>query len=66
MYRSWHFQIPCDFDGDFVKFSFRGVRKALMHLLNFVLQRCNDAIFVAYKKVAKTNKKAVIWVCEQI
>ena len=65
-YRSWHFKTPCDFDWDFVKFSIRGVRKALMHLLNFVLERHNDVIFAAYETVAKTEEKAVIWICEEI
>ena len=37
-----------------------------MHLLNFVLQRHNDVIFAAYKTVAKTEEKAVIWICEEI
>ena len=46
--------------GIFVKFSIGGVRKTLMHLLNFVLQRHNDAILVTYKREAKTDKKAVI------
>ena len=37
-----------------------------MHLLNFVVQRHNDVIFVTYKNVAKTDEKAVIWICEEI
>ena len=56
-FRIWHFKIPSNLDGDFVKFSIRGVRKALMQLLNFVLQRHNDVIFVTCKRVAKTDKK---------
>ena len=65
-YRSWHFKIPCDFDWNFVKFSIRGVRKVLMHLLNFVLQRHNDVTFVTYKTVAQTEEKQVIWICDEI
>ena len=37
-----------------------------MHLLNFLLQCHNDVTFVTYKRVAKTDKKAVLWICEQI
>ena len=43
--------------GIFVKFSIGGVRKTLMHLLNFVLQHHNDVILVTYKREAKTIKK---------
>ena len=64
--RSWHFKISCGFDWGYKKFSIRGVRKALMHLLNFVLQRHNDVTFATYKTVAKTEEKAVIWICDKI
>ena len=63
-YKSRHFKIYCIFDRDLVKFSTWGVRKVLMHLLKFLLQRHNDVIFVTYKILATTDKKAATWIFE--
>ena len=65
-YKSRHFKISCNVDEDFARFGIWGVRKVLMHLLNLMLQRHDDVIFVTYKRLAKTDKKAVIWICVPI
>ena len=59
-YKSWRLKIPCNFDGDFVKFSMGVVRKVLMHLLIFLL-RYNTVVFVTYKRLAKTDKEKQLY-----
>ena len=64
-YKSRHFKISCNVDEDFVRF---GIEEAEKFWCTFWIWYYNVMMtsFVTYKRLAKTDKKAVIWICVPI